>query len=84
MPTANRQVETELEKVSRRGFIQGVAWGISLLHRYGSSSDQMLSESGLRLVDFVNAGVEGEDLRRVKAAARLGSVWNSRGTAPCR
>jgi hypothetical protein len=60
----------------QRGFVRGVAWGIALQHAHRLDPDQMLFESGLRLVDFMDAGVEGEDLRRIKAAAKLSGVWD--------
>lgn len=66
----------EVDAERTRGFVQGVAWAIALLHYHPFNADGMLFESGLRLVDFVDAGVEGEDLRRVKAAAKIGSVWD--------
>ena len=68
--------ESAIEVASKRGFVLGVAWAVAIVHQYGSDADQLLNESGLRLVDFIDAGVEGEDLRRVKAAARIGGVWD--------
>lgn len=65
-----------IEEATKRGFVQGVAWAIALIHQHPLDADGMLFESGLRLVDFVDAGVDGDDLRRIKAAAKLGGVWD--------
>ncbi len=66
---------SEVEKAEKRGFVQGVAWAVSIEQRYSLDADQLLHESGLKLRDFVDAGVDGEDLRQVKHAAKVGSVW---------
>jgi hypothetical protein len=59
-----------------RGFVRGVAWAIALLHQHPQDAEALLFESGLTLVDFVDARVEGEDLRRIKAVAKLGGTWD--------
>jgi hypothetical protein len=66
----------ELAKEMDRGFVQGVAWAVALLHQYPFSADGMLNESGLRLNDFIDAKVAEGDLRHVKAAAKIGGVWD--------
>ena len=50
--------ESAIEVASKRGFVLGVAWAVAIVHQYGSDADQLLNESGLRLVDFIDAGVE--------------------------
>jgi hypothetical protein len=53
-----------------RGFIQGVAWGIAIQHRYNLGPDHMLQESGIPLKDFVAAGVVDSDLKVIRKLAR--------------
>jgi hypothetical protein len=66
----------EIER--QRGFVQGIAWAIALISDHRLDADQMLFESGLRLVDFLDAKVPDSDLRKIKAAAKLGGVWDRR------
>ena len=73
--------DREIEIAMERGFVQGVAWGIALQHHYGLGADQMLHESGLLLADFVDAQVVESDMKAVKAAAKLGRVWERRKRA---
>jgi hypothetical protein len=68
--------ESVIKAATNRGFVQGIGWAIALLQQHPYDADGMLFESGLRLVDFLDACVGDEDLRRIKTAARIGGVWD--------
>lgn len=63
------------EQAEKRGFVQGAAWAIALVWKYGLGADQLIKEGGFTLKDFTDADVVELDLERIKAAARAGSVW---------
>lgn len=63
-------IPASIDAAEKRGFVQGVAWGIALQHRYNLMASQMLRESGLKLSDFVDADVVDSDLKCIKELAR--------------
>jgi hypothetical protein len=50
----------------QKGFVQGVAWAVAVLHNYHVSPSGLLQESGLNAEDFKRAGVIAKDMRVVR------------------
>jgi hypothetical protein len=67
-------MENTTEEAERRGFIQGIAWAISLAAKYQTDAGGLLKESGISYVDFKSAKVVSEDLRQLRKVFQIEGI----------